>query len=158
VIGIVAFSFGLEEHFEPSICNVRLAKEVERLYKENGEYCIIVAQWEVALELAKLSIPVHCTVESTSEVYLDSEAVMEAAKLVFTKFHVTDVIPVANPFVHLIKCKQLVKKAGFKLIRARVGYIGFNKDSDQAWTRDPFRLILYSIAQVLWGLKGKPST
>jgi hypothetical protein len=157
MIGIVAFSFGLEDGFEPSICNVRLAQNVERLYREHQGDCIVVAQWEIALELFRLSIPVHYTVERTPGVYLDSEAVMQAADPIFKQMDVTGVIPVANPFVHLVKCKRLVKKAGFKLLPARIGHIGFNKNSDQTWTRGRIRLIVFSAAQVLFGLKGKPS-
>ena len=87
--------------------------------------------------------------------YLDSEEVMAQASLVFTARDVLKVIPVANPFLHLAKCRQLVAKAGFTPVRRKIGWIGFCPESIQWWTRGPIRLLAYAVIQKLFGRRGR---
>jgi hypothetical protein len=158
MIGIVAFSFALREGYEPSKCNHELARNVTRLYKKYGGKSVIVAQWEIALALKALNVPVTHVVHRKPGVYLDSNQVMFEASEVLLKQCTTRVIPVANPFIHLIKCKMLVRGYGFKLCNEHITWIGFDRESDQPWTRGPLRLVLYMIRQQFFRYQAPPST
>lgn len=151
-VGMVAFSFALREH-EPNPCNIRLAKAVERIV--DGEHTkTVVAQWEVALQLATDRYPVALTVDPSGVGYLDSEGVWEAAKEYFLKHGITTVIPVAQPFLQMAKVKQMIRRDGFEVIRRPVGWVGFDNMSTQPWTRGPLRLLAYAVKQKLTGSKG----
>lgn len=147
-IGLVAFSFGLRWE-EPSICNRRLAIEVWRivLEEEKRGYCVlVVAQWEVAAALKKLPVPLAYIVERhhITGAYLDSREVMAQAADVFGQYSVREVVPVANPFVHLRYCRSLVREYGFIPMERVIRRIGFDKDSLQWWTRGPVRYAAYA--------------
>jgi hypothetical protein len=74
---------------------------------------------------------------------------MDEADAIFREHSVTHVVPVANPFVHLIKCMRLVRNKGYRLVNGQVTWIGFDKKSDQWWTRGPFVLLYYTIRQMV---------
>lgn len=154
MIGIVAFSFALGKN-EPNPCNIRLASAVELIVRESKEPVILVAQWEIARAIK--SVPVDYVVEKhrTEGAYLDSEEVMAQAAEFFRKHGVKEVIPVANPFLHLAKCRSLVYKEGFVSINRRIGWVGFYRKSLQWWTRGPIRLIVYAILQKFTSRRGK---
>lgn len=150
--GLVAFSFGLCKQ-EPNPCNVRIAQEVERIVREEGEPVAVVAQWEVARALKTRP---ECTVilHAKGE-YLDSEEVMRQAAEFFQRRGIQTVIPVAQPFLQLWKCQGLVERAGFSIARRTVQRIGFCTASEQWWTRGPIRLLLYAVLQCLFRWRGK---
>lgn len=90
--------------------------------------------------------------------YEGSEDVAEQAAEIFRAKGITEVIPVAQPVLQLVKCVQLFRKAGFKTpsfwkLCWMIGWIGFDRLSEQPWTRDPFRLVFYTARQVLFGYK-----
>lgn len=153
-IGLVAFSFGLSGH-EPNPCNTRLAGAVRRIVNNENSRVIVVVQWEIALSLASLSITNVVERHRKKDAYLDSEEVMAQAAEVFREYGITRVIPVANQFLHLRKCRDLVIKAGFIPEIRGFGKIGFYKESLQWWTRGPFRLLFYAVLQKLTGRRGK---
>jgi len=146
-VGLVAWSFALRPE-EPSRCNRCLAGEVWRIVREeekNGRRVLIIAQGEIAEALKKLHMPLAYIVERhhiTGE-YLDSQEVMAQAAEILMSYGVTEVIPVANPFLHLRRCRMLVREFGFMLIERRIRRIGFDKDSLQSWTRGPVRWVLH---------------
>ncbi|OGD32578.1 hypothetical protein A3C91_01760 [Candidatus Azambacteria bacterium RIFCSPHIGHO2_02_FULL_52_12] len=155
-IGLIAYSFALRET-EPNPCDVRLAQAVERIVKEEvekGNEVIVIAQWEVALAL---SIEPALVVREHRQkgAYLDSEEVTSQAIPIFEGYRITEVIPVANPFLHLFKCRKLVRSAGLTPLRRRIGWIGFDKDSLQWYTRGPAHLLVYTALQVSVGYRGK---
>ena len=157
-VGIVAFSFGLGEQ-EPNPCNRRLVYEVDRIarkFKEKGKEVVIVAQWEVAEGLKKVGIAPDFIIKEHRQkgAYLDSDEVAAQAALFLHERGVIEVIPVAHPFLHLSKCRKLLRKAGFTVRQEKIGYIGFYPESKQWWTRGPFHLLVYAILQVLFGRKG----
>lgn len=152
-IGLVAFSFALREH-EPNPCNIRLAKAVMGIVAEKPTVAI-VAQWEVARQLERDHYSVALTVEPPSDgSYLDSEGVWEAAKVLFEQAGVTQVIPVAQPFLQMAKVKQMIRRDGYEVVSRRMGWIGFDSKSKQPWTRSPLRLLAYAIKQKLTGSRG----
>jgi hypothetical protein len=151
-IGLVAYSFALGKT-EPNPKNILLAEEVERTVKEEtalGNEVAVVSQWEIA-EALKIK-PFH--VVRQKEDYLDSDMVTAEASEVFHQQGVTQVIVVANPFLHLWLCRSRVQKAGFEVIKKKIKKIGFYKDSLQWWTRGPIRLIFYLIRMKLTGKRG----
>jgi len=87
--------------------------------------------------------------------YLDSEEITSQATPLFLRHGITKVIPVANPFLHLFKCKKLIRRAGFVSLSRRVGWVGFYKNSLQWYTRGPIRLLAYAALQFLFGYHGK---
>lgn len=153
---LVIFSFALCPD-EPAPCNIRLAKAVERIIKEEKEKIIIVAQWEVALQLVKDGIHVDHTVNllpdksylGSEEVWIDAMNYLNSNKI----NNISKVIPVAHPYLHMYKVKKLIENSGFITENHKMGYIGFDKNSTQWWTRGPLRLLIYSIFQ-LFGLHG----
>jgi len=148
--GLVAFSFALGAE-EPNPCNVRLAEAVKRIVEAEGSQVVVVAQWEVARALETLSCQAHHIVYSEPNVYLNSDMVMTKAADWFHGYHITEVIPVAQPFLHLPMCRQLVRRHSFTVLKRRVGWIGFYGQSLQWWTRDPIRLLFCAILFKLTG-------
>lgn len=152
--GLVAFSFGLG-HVEPNPCNVRIAKEAERIVAQENRKVIVVAQWEVDLQLQHDSQPPALSVEKLADgSYLGSEEVWEAAKLLFKEQGITEIIPVAQTFLHLWKIKQMITRDGFTVIARPIGKIGFDKESTQWWCRGPIQLAVYSAMQLVSGYRG----
>ena len=160
--GMIVFSYALRDE-EPNLCNVRLAKAVFRIVDELDEPIVLVSQRTVLLALRQLGAPVakiHVVEKRLGE-YEGSEEVVKQATEVFLERRITEVIPVAQPFLQLTKCVQLVRKAGFrtpsfwKLCRM-IGWIGFDPKSKQPGTRGPVRSVLYTIRQMLFGYRPPP--
>jgi len=153
-IGVVAFSFALTDD-EPNLCNRRLAKITTEIVLNATKFgmVFVVAQWEIALRLH--GIQPQLVVDRTEGKYLDSEEVMRQASKYFKEHNITEVIVIANPFLHLYKCKKLAKEAGFTVMKQKIPWVGFCRDSQQWWTRGPVRLLLYAIAQKISGRRGK---
>ena len=151
--GLVAFSFA-SGAIEPSLCNRRLARAVERILDKEKEEVVVIAQWEIA---SSTWASLACVVKEHRQkgAYLDSDEVMAQAARVFNERGITKVIPVANPFLHLAKCRTLVRDAGFTPIKQKIGWIGFYRESLQWWTRGPFRLLLYAVLIKLTGRRGR---
>jgi hypothetical protein len=149
--GLVVFSFALRAAVEePNPCNVRLASVVRRIVEREVDQVVVVAQWEVALQLRQYGIPVARVVTPRSDgAYLDSKQVWEQARAEFWDREIDVVIPVAQPFLHLHRVRQLMEADGFSVGRRRIGWIGFDRRSTQPWTRGPVRLLLYAMRQ--WG-------
>lgn len=152
--GLVAFSFALRKN-EPNPCNVRLAQATEVIVKKEGNDVIVVAQWEIARALKSVSSPYVIEKHRTEGEYLGSEEIWLQAVEVFKKHGVTEVIVVANPFLHLTKCRMLVKKSGFIPLKRKVGWIGFDRASLQWYARGPLRALLYAILQQFTGWHGR---
>lgn len=165
--GMVAWSSGSGSKSakkEQNPCNVSLALEAYRIFTEEqqntGDKVIMVAQWEVAAGLrAALGLHLYApyVVEKHRQTgeYLDSREVMAQAADIFRGCGITEVIVVANPFLHLYACRQIVHEFGFTPIKRKVRWIGFCKDSLQWWTRGPIRCLAYSVMQKLWGRRGR---
>jgi hypothetical protein len=154
--GIVVFSFALrQEDQEPNPCNIRLARVVEHISSNANDGVAIVSQWEVSRQLRTDGYELCHSVELRDDgTYLDSEAVWNDAKAVFTKLGITEVIPVAQPFLQLRKVKQMIAADSFTVVDMSIGHIGFDKLSTQPWTRSRMRLLIYAIKQVLTGARG----
>lgn len=158
--GLVVFSFALRKE-EPSPCNVRLAKAVERILSkaERATDVLVVSQWEVAKQLKADGICVDLVVEKNEDgSYLDTKDVWDQAKVLFQKKGVVTVIPVAQPFLHLTKVKQLIHSDNFIVdvtYLTDIGQIGFDGESLQPWTRSSFQLLWYAVKQAIFGRKNQ---
>lgn len=153
--GLVAFSFALGRK-EPNPCNIRLTHAVSRIVGEEGEPVIVVPQWEIALTAPpSLTIPHVVREHRQAGEYLDSKEVMAQAAEVFRPLGITEVIPVANPFIHLLQCRILVRQFGFIPVKRKIGWIGFYHDSLQWWTRGPLETTFYSALVVVTGRRGR---
>ena len=120
------------------------------------EPVIIFAQRTTAVALEELGV--KCFIVIKSQGYEGSEEVTRQMSHLFKVLGITEVIPVAQPFLHLNKCIQLVKDAGFKTqsfwqLVQMIGWIGFDKMSVQPATRGPLRLVFYTIRQIVFGYR-----
>ena len=129
VIGLIAFSYGLEA-VEPSICNRTLAANVVDIWDKEPENVLVVAQWEVALALPS-SFDAH-VVRPRYDGYLSSRDVVEEAKNYFKTRGVTNVIPVAQPFLQLRAVCGHLAAAGLKVERRPLRRIGHNPQRTSA--------------------------
>lgn len=157
--GMIVFSFALRDK-EPNPCNVRLAKAAKRILDKSGEPVMIVARRATALALQKIGVPAVHVIQKRPG-YEGSEGMVQQAALVFWIKGVKEVIPVAQPFLQLTKCIQLVRRGGFKTpsfweLCRLIGWIGFDPESKQPWTRGPARLAFYAIRQIFLGYKPPP--
>lgn len=159
--GMVVWSFASAKT-EPNPCNAMLAIEAYRIMREEqkntGEDVVVVAQWEVAAALQKaIGFSADYVVEKHRRdgEYLDSREVMAQAAEIFRDLGIIEVIPVANPFLYLFACRQLVREFGFTPLKRKVRRIGFCKDSFQWWTRGPTRCFAYAVMQKLFGRRGR---
>lgn len=150
--GIIALSFGLGSQ-EPSPCNRRIAREVGKIFLKEEKPILLACQWEIARALPS-DVPIAVVIGNHRGTYLDSQEVISRATDLFKEVGVDEVIMVAQPWLHLQKCRRLVRQAGFKVIRRRIGWIGFYKDSLQWWTRGPLQLLAYAVLQRFTGRRG----
>lgn len=157
-VGIIGFACGLREE-EPNPSNIALAKVVHWIVvdvEEFGSVPIVVTQWEITKALIELlNYEVDLSVELRADgTYLDSKGVWEEAKAEFVREGVTQVIIVAQPFLHLPSLKKMVKDDGFEVIEFKVGPIPFdNSDlNTQPWTRSKIALTKYSVRKIRDGV------
>lgn len=152
-IGIIAFSFALRNDAEPNPCNVRLAKAVERIetkLEKEGHKVIVIAQWEIARQLARDHEKADRVVHQLPDgKYLGSKEVLDAAVPVLKDRAIRTVVPVAQPFLHLFLVKRSIKAKGYEIRNEEIGHIGFDKKSDQWWTRSWWQLVIYSGLTIL---------
>jgi hypothetical protein len=132
VLGIVTFSFALRsDEQEPGPCNVRLGRAAMRIIASTWRPAI-VSQWEVSRYLTSAGIVVAVTVQPRPDgTYLSSEDIWSRAKVLFEELGVSEVIPVAQPFLHLRKVRRLMAADGYTVHRRRIGWIGFDRQSAQ---------------------------
>lgn len=155
---VVAYSFALRKQ-EPNPCNVRIARETERIVTElrnAGEEVFIVAQWEVARQLERDGFTADLIVGLLpGNKYLGSAEVWSAAEEFGKSAGVTVAIAVAQPFLHLPMVRRMMRSSGWKVREVPIGKIGFDPSplNTQWWTRGPKRLVLYS-ALTLVGYHG----
>lgn len=157
-IGLLAFSFGsdLKEN-EPSNCNLRLCLAVQEIVlaeREKGNEVITVVQWEIGQNGIPDTTIAKVIDEPGPDVVTDSSWVVDEATPIFHQNGITDVIVVANQFLHRFSCFRLVQKAGFRPVKRRHMWIGFYPQSRTWWTRGPIHLLVYAFCQALFGYRG----
>lgn len=153
--GMIVYSFAWRRVGQ-SPCNVRLAVAAHRIASQQHEPVTIVAQRTVYDILNGLRFP--CLPIEKRSGYEGSEAVTEQADAIFRRLGIREVIPVAQPVFQLTKCLRLVRTAGYKTpdfwdLAHRIGWIGFDPQSVQPATRDPFSLLYYTARQILTGYR-----
>lgn len=159
-IGIVGFAFGLAtEAEEPNPSNSALADAIDEalwFVEAAGDEAFIVTQWEITKGLDLVSLTVNRSVEqNTDGSYLDSKGVWEVAKADFHAQGITQVIIVAQPFLHLPALKKMVRADGFEVnSNLKIGEIPFynSPSNTQPWTRTKFALAVYAV-KALFGMK-----
>lgn len=157
-IGVIALSFALREGREPNPCNVKLARETERvvaLLRAENHYVRVVSQWEIALALkCRADRVVRRHRDGVS--YLDSDEVILQAKEYFDFFvKMDEVVIVANPCIHLWGAWFKARSFGMKIRKILIHRIGFDKKSDQWQTRGPVRAFVYTVGRVFFGRFGQ---
>lgn len=163
---MIPLSFALRKDSEPNLCNVRLARATERIGRALnalGIQYIVSSQWEVAMALRVSTVHI-VTAHHNPEQDLDSEEVIAQSLEAFKVSDGVDyVIPIAQPFLQLHKVQQQIINSGYKLFWPLksywlIGWIGFDKESDQLWTRSAPALVMYALDQMKKGkLKEKVS-
>ena len=159
-VGLIPLSFALREGWEPNPCNLRLANATARValtLNAEGIQYLCSSQWEIALALHHVPI-IHVVREHRVKgQYLDSEEVCAQSLEAFDRAGGVDsILPIAQPFLQLHKVQQQLKNTGQKLfwpVRSYqlIGWIGFDKDSDQPWTRSAPALLKYALEQMKKG-------
>lgn len=153
--GMIVYSFAWRTKGH-SPCNVRLALAAQHIANSLDEPVRIFAQRTIARVLRERGV--ECQVVEKRPGYEGSEEVTCQAAELFRRLGITEVIPVAQPCLQLTKCIRLVRSAGFttpsfgRLIQM-IGWIGFDTQSVQPATRDPFRLVYYTARQILFGYR-----
>lgn len=155
--GIVALSFA-KRIVEPNPVNRRLAAITDSIDDElqsGGEMTMIVAQWEIALALPvqpqRIVRPEDARPKPDGSTYLDSQDVLDKAFEIFRLYEITDVVVIANRFIHRRVVESMVRSAGFKVVKAKIPTVGFDSSSEnlQWWCKGPVRMIIYSGIQVI---------
>lgn len=146
---VVAFSFGLRDPSqEPNPCNERLAYAAERIIRSRDRNTLVIAQWEIAEQLMADGQAVDKIVgPASSREYLDSDEVWRQAQKFLANRNVYQVIPIAQPFLHLHRVKGIIRRSGMNVGCEPIGWIGFDRSSanKQWWTKGPMRLLVYSV-------------
>src|SRR3989344_5860315 len=159
-IGVICLSFALRKGQEPNPCNMKLARETERvvaLLRAEGHDVMTVSQWEIDLVLGhpvdKLHIVRNHRVRGS---YLDSdEVILQSMEAFDLAGGIDEVVIVANPFIHLQGARSKAKRFGLKVRKVFIRWIGFDKKSDQWQTRGPVRAFVYTVGRVLFGRFGQ---
>lgn len=151
--GMIVYSFA-SCAAEPNPCNIRLARAAERIIDTENERLCLVVQWEI-WQAIRTGLAAYIVQEHREGNYLDSEEVTAQAAEIFRSKGIKEVIPVAQPFLLLPKCRWLIRQAGFNPVRRRIGWIGFYHRSKQWWTRGPIRLLVYAALQLMTGRRGR---
>lgn len=152
---MIVYSFGWRRQGHCP-CNVRLARAAKRIIETQKEPILVFAQRTTASILKEIGV--ECYVVQKQAGYEGSEEPTRQAAKIFEENGIEEVIPVAQPFLHLTKCIFLVQREGFrtmsfwKLVRM-IGWIGFDRFSVQPAAKDPFRLIFYTIQQIIFGYR-----
>ncbi len=156
--GMIVYSFGWRRKGH-SPCNIRLAMAAKGIVEAQTEPVLVIAQRSTASILKELGIKC-CSVQKHSG-YEGSEEVTRQATELFRELNITEVIPLAQPIFQLHKCLLLTRREGFKTasfwqLAKMIGWIGFDKLSVQPATQDFFRLVFYTIRQILFGYRPSP--
>ncbi|MFA6459398.1 MAG: hypothetical protein WCV79_03320 [Candidatus Paceibacterota bacterium] len=133
------------------------AQRIASLEHVTGNTTVMVAQKQVTRGLEQIKVHYAASIEEREHdkcLPFDSEEVMRQATMIFREGRVDEIVPIANPFLHLSKCKRLVRESGFPLRAHRIGHIGFDPESELWWTRSASALIIYAIRQKFLGYRG----
>ena len=153
VRGLIAFSYGLTKS-EPSLCNQKLARVVAKIIESERGQLRVVAQWEIALALEDIGFHVSHVVWPKPDSYLCSSDIITPAIPIFRQETITQVIPVAQPFLQYPAVVRQIKNEGFEVFKREIPKIGHNPDSLQPWTRSAPALVRYALRQRLTGHQG----
>jgi hypothetical protein len=151
-LGIVAFSFGLRPpEQEPNPSNVALARVVQQVARQSARTSLVVAQWEVALQLAADGVAVDAAISGHDTRYLDTGEVWRQARAVLEAGGVREVVPVAQPYLHLGFVRRMVRRDGFVIVEPPPATIPFDRDdaNQQWWTKGRARLFVYGVGKEL---------
>lgn len=163
IVGIIAFSFAKRDK-EPNPVNVRLAFNTDLVDDElqsGGVWTVVVAQWEIARALSTAPHTIvsidDATPKADGKIYLDSKDVLNKAIKVFEGYRITDVIVVANNFLHRRIVESMARKAGYTIMKAKMPAVGFDPSplNLQWWCKGPVRFVTYLGVQVLGKLVGR---
>ncbi len=166
IVGILAASFSLREE-EPNPCNVKLADEAVRIYRElikEGHQPVLAAQWEIGKALRKKGYIRETADGLVMEInhypyqeigqyddgrYLGTKELLDEAMLLFNDMGVTQFVAVANPYIHQPYTYWLAYRKGLKLAWRDVRWIGFDKQSTQWWCRSWWQFTYQTIRLTL---------
>lgn len=171
-VGIVALSFAKRAK-EPNPVNVKLARITRHIgddLLQRRKSSVVVAQWEIAAGMKEyVGAATQPTLIVTQQdatnkdrngkPYLDSQDVVNKAAELFHERGITDVIVVANRFLHLQAARKLVKQAGFNVLTKdfKVSRVGFDNSplNLQWWCKGPVRFMAYLGIQVIGKMTGQ---
>lgn len=158
-VGVIGFAFGLRA-IEPNPSNAALAVklyEVVDFVEHSGSVAIAISQWEITKAVeAMFDFEVDLSVGLRADgTYLDSKGVWEVAKPEFVHEGVTQLIIVAQPFLHLPSLKKMVRDDGYEVFEYKIGEIPFDssKLNTQPWTRSKLSLATYAAKTLVPGAK-----
>ncbi len=170
-VGVIVLSFALRAGREPNPCNVRLSRATERVVRWMNQYgiqAVVIPQWETEIDLHIPVAHVVCKHRNPGS-YLDSDEVILQAKE-WAEVNEPDVkewVIVANLWIHYQGAVAIARRYGLKIMRIPIltfvrliGWIGFDKKSDQWQTKGPIRAFVYTVGRVFFsrfGQSGQPT-
>ncbi|PIZ98298.1 MAG: hypothetical protein COX77_05010 [Candidatus Komeilibacteria bacterium CG_4_10_14_0_2_um_filter_37_10] len=157
-VGIVAFSFGYQID-NPGPSNKVLASVVQSTIRQinhsnDQQLVAVVLQHEINSCFQKSPATLVVTRHTRPRQYLNSGEVVSQADGHFSTRKVELVYVIAQPFLHLSKCKKLVRFAGYELAKYKFAKVPFDPHSVQWWTRSKWQLLIYALLQKIVGWKG----
>lgn len=145
---LVALSFGQRDFdLEPGPINRRLGSIAARYVRGLSSPTLVVAQWEIALEMGRQGVPVDFAVYPEEGVdYIDTGDVWRQARQFLDAHDIERVALLAHPFLHRSLARHIIRRDGYMVQTLKTGMVGFDPDARnrQWWTRGPVRLMTYS--------------
>ncbi len=149
---IFGLSFGFKKD-GPGFSNEALAKIIDREQIKNPNTPSILGV-EIAACVKRKPLFIISRHRKYGR-YLDSEEAIDPA-ISYAKRRGFSVIKlVAHPFLHRQKYWWLLRKYDIKVKIVKTGWIPFDKDSEQWYTRGPVRCLLYAFLQIMTGRRSR---
>lgn len=145
---IVTYSFGGSLN-RPGPSNEALGKIIDGLTAGTETFVVVVQDFIEDCVNRKPDLVVGEVAK-----YISTEEITDELVPFLRQKHVSEVLLVAHPFLHWVKCKKLLEESGFKVVRVRTGWVPFDPICENWWVRSPFHLLLYGVLQIVSGRHG----
>jgi hypothetical protein len=145
---IVAYSFGGSVG-RPGPSNLAFGKIIDRLAAKGEPVVVVVQDFIGSCVNRKPDLVV-----GEEGVYISTEDITEEIAPLLKKQNVSEVLLVAHPFLHWVKCKKLLEGHGFRVEVVKTGEVPFDPECENWWVRSASQLLLYGVLQKLLGRHG----
>lgn len=156
---VIGLSFGYGKEDAQGISNRMLIEGFRKHHPVIFDNTPMILQEELYecvkdLPMVRVELIISANRDGT---YLDTETVLRKA-IGFAKRHsYTEALILAHPFLHrryTIQKARAIAGASMKVKALKTGWVPFDPQSHQWWTRSPFHLLAYGIRVALTGHHG----